>query len=86
MLTSPRQYACKLSYKLIDKGAKPVWVPGVQITDLCNPHRQQAWLTAHQFRDKLDACSRFNTNVLYMTPPLAQEQSSVLTRRLCRSV
>ena len=42
MFTSPRQYACKLSYKLIEQGAKPIWVPGVQITSLCDPARQQA--------------------------------------------
>ena len=44
MFTSPRQYACKLAYKLIDKGARPVWVPGVEVTDLCETHRQKACL------------------------------------------
>ena len=86
MLTSPRQYACKLSYKLIEKGAKPVWVPGVQITNLCDPHRQQAWLRAHHFKGRSDTCSRFTTNVLQVTSSLALGQSSMLTRPMCRSV
>ena len=48
MFTSPRQYACKLAYKLIEKGAKPIWLPGVEITDLCTLHHQQACLTVFQ--------------------------------------
>ncbi len=48
MFTSPHQYACKLAYKLIEKGAKPVWVPGVQIRSLCDYRHQQACLIAHQ--------------------------------------
>ena len=48
MLTSPRQYACNLANKLIGEGAKPVWVPGIEITDLRDPHQQQACPVAHQ--------------------------------------
>lgn len=42
MFTSPQQYACKLSYKLIAKGALPVWLPGIRIAKLADPQHQQA--------------------------------------------
>lgn len=44
MFTSPRQYACKLAYKFVEKGGKPIWLPGIKITKLCDPNHQQARL------------------------------------------
>ncbi|KAK9845437.1 hypothetical protein WJX81_006417 [Elliptochloris bilobata] len=37
MLTAPRQYAARLSARLVDAGARPVWVPAIQVTRLRDP-------------------------------------------------
>jgi hypothetical protein len=34
MFTSPRQYAQKLAARLTERGARPVWVPSIEITRL----------------------------------------------------
>ena len=44
MFTSPRQYAHKLASKLVEKGAGPIWLPGVEITSLTDVLHQQACL------------------------------------------
>ena len=44
MFTSPRQYASKLASKLVEKGARPIWLPGVDTTSLIDPVHQQACL------------------------------------------
>lgn len=35
-MKAPRQYAEKLSSKFIQVGARPIWMPGVKITSLCD--------------------------------------------------
>lgn len=37
LLTAPRQYAEKLAGKLVEAGARPLWVPAIQITRLQSP-------------------------------------------------
>ena len=37
MITAPRQYAARLSSQLVDAGARPVWVPAIQVTRLQEP-------------------------------------------------
>eukprot|EP00193_Tetraselmis_chui_P004231 CAMPEP_0177753046 /NCGR_PEP_ID=MMETSP0491_2-20121128/1243_1 /TAXON_ID=63592 /ORGANISM="Tetraselmis chuii, Strain PLY429" /LENGTH=93 /DNA_ID=CAMNT_0019268289 /DNA_START=174 /DNA_END=452 /DNA_ORIENTATION=- len=37
MITAPRQYAHKLSGRLMEAGAQPVWLPAIAITALTEP-------------------------------------------------
>lgn len=41
MITSPRQYALKLASRLIEAGARPVWVPTIEIARLSTPETLQ---------------------------------------------
>ncbi|BDA45398.1 hypothetical protein COCOBI_07-1850 [Coccomyxa sp. Obi] len=42
LFTSPRQYATKLAARLTGRGARPVWVPAIEIARLTDSHRMQA--------------------------------------------
>lgn len=41
MVTAPRQYATKLTTKLMAAGARPLWLPTIQIAELRDSKDQQ---------------------------------------------
>lgn len=41
MFTPPRQYALKLAARLTERGARPVWVPAIEVARLSEPQSIQ---------------------------------------------